>query len=131
MLSDNQHLARDAEEIATGWEVVILEDLLNATNKVIQLPGADVNYVDESPDGSTLYLETRGSIPNLFTYDLATEAITQITNNTDETIRGFRIEEHSKDGQSLIFQERNWNGTETHKQLDLDTGDMRILAYED
>ncbi|MBW2985745.1 hypothetical protein KY333_00015 [Candidatus Woesearchaeota archaeon] len=131
MLPGNQHLARDAEEIATGWEVVILEDLLNATKKIIQLPGLDANYVDHSPDGSTVYIESRSNMPNLFAYDLATEAVTQITNNTDESVNGFRIEKHSADGQSLIFREYNWNGTETYKQLDFDTGDIKIVAYED
>lgn len=131
MLSDGQHLVRTAEEIATGWEVVIEEDLINGTKKIIQLPGMDAEYVDESPDGSTLYLESICDAPNLFAYNRTTEEITQITDNANETVNGFHIVEHSKDGKSMIFREYNWNGTETYKQRDLDTGLIRIISYED
>ena len=126
---DRKYFVLDAEEDATGWEVIILKDFVNNTTKVVKpTVASDCNYVGVTPDSSRIYL--RAEYKDLVAYDIASDSFVQITNNIlfDKSVN-FRILGHSKDNKKVFFRQDNWNDTETVKQYDFDTGETKIVAY--
>jgi len=128
---DRKYLPIDGADLATGWQVVLLEDLINGGRKVISQPGFDISYIGSSPDNNHLLLRGRDGIStNLFVYDIADDTIEQVTNNTDPRLDWIYIREHSKDGSNAYFEEGFDNGTGLLRELDYETGEVKDVSYQ-
>ncbi len=123
MTSDRKHFALDATEDATGYNAVILENLINGTNAIIKQAGTHFSYVQET-DGF-VFLEGRDSLSNnLFAYDIANDVLTPVTSHTDNRVSWFNIADQANDDSRVFFEERYANGTKVLKELEYSTGDL-------
>lgn len=128
---DRNYLPICATDLATGWEVLLLEDLVNGGRKVVSQPGFDLEYIGASPDNEHLLLTGRdGTSTNLFVYDLADDTVEQVTQNTDPRLDWIYLRMHSKDGTNAYFEEGFDNGTGLLRELDYETGEVKEVSYQ-
>lgn len=132
---DKKNLPINAIEYATGWQVVLLEDLVNGGRKVISQAGIDLEYLGASPDSKHILLRGKDNsseenAANLFVYNIADELLTQATHNTDPRLDWIYLSVHSKDGSNAYFEERFETGASLMKELDYETLEVKEVAYQ-
>ncbi len=130
MLPNKQIFAIDAQEIATGWDGILLKDVVNNTSQIIKQAGLSLDYVGCTPDSSKVYVTNRSDNQNLYVYDIATDNLEQITNYGDNEVFNFRILEHSKDSNVVLFRTHNWNSTQTVKRFNLTTKELDTVGFD-
>jgi Tol biopolymer transport system component len=130
MLPNKQICAIDAQEIATGWDGILLKDVVNNTSQIIKQAGLSLDYVGCTPDSSKVYVTNQSDDQNLYVYDMATSNLEQITNYGENEVFSFKILEHSKDNNILLFQTYNWNSTQTVKRFNLTTKELDTVGFK-
>ncbi len=111
MLFPNREvLAIAARENATGDNVIVLEDLVAHTNKVIKQQGVDLWLREISFDGKYLFLNSYGPKDNLFVYRTSDGVLKQVTDNPDGD-RWFNIFPDLSSDDAVFFEQRYSNGT--------------------
>lgn len=128
--ADGNYLPINAMELATGWQVVLLEDLANSGRKVIKQPGYNLELITTSPDSKHVLVSGRDSTStNLFVYNIANDTLEKVTNNTDPRLDWINVAMHSKDSSNAYFEERFDNGTRLLKELDYETKEVKEVSY--
>ncbi len=127
---DNKYFVISAENSATNWRAVILEDLVNSTKKIVEQTGINFDYSGATPDSSHIFLQGRDSTSsNLFMYDVQADVLTNLTNHADLNVNWFNIRAFSKDKSKMYFEERFNNGTKQVKEYTFATGAIRLISY--
>lgn len=129
MLPNREYLVIDAVETGTNNRVVVLEDLVSHTRKVIKQPGVNLRTNDASLDGSYIFLEnSSGPTNNLFGYKMSTATLVQITNNPAGWQGWFNVPDFPNNGDTLYFDQEYLNGTKEKMSYKFATGELTKIS---
>lgn len=128
MLPNREYLVIDALESGTSNRVVILEDLVAGTSKVIKQDGVNLRTIDASFDGNYIFFSNDGSTNNLFGYQMSTGNLVQITNNPSGWQGSFNILDFQNNGNPLYFENEYLNGTKELMCYKFDTKELTKIS---
>jgi hypothetical protein len=129
MLPNREYLVIDAVETGTNNGVVVLEDLVSHSKKVIKQPGVNLRTNDASLDGSYIFLEnSSGPTNNLFGYQMSTATLVQITHNPAGWQGWFNVPDFPNNGDTLYFDQEYLNGTKEKMSYKFATGELTKIS---